>query len=121
VCWPQINDTGLLAPAGACLLIDQYELAMAASYLQQGMNEPAVFELFVRHLPPRRDWLLVAGLGPALSLVEAMRLGAAELEFLRLAGFTGPFLEYLADFRFSGEVAAMPRAPWRSPVSHSCA
>ena len=52
---------------------------MAASYLRQGMNEPAVFELFVRHLPPHRDWLLVSGLGPALSLVEAMRFNEPEL------------------------------------------
>ena len=43
------------------LLIDQYELAMAASYLERGMNQPAVFELFMRELPPGRDWLLVAG------------------------------------------------------------
>lgn len=81
---------------------------MAASYLREGMNEPAVFELFVRHLPPHRDWLLVAGLGPALSLVEAMRFGAGELAYLRALGFAPAFLEYLSGFRFSGEVEAMP-------------
>jgi hypothetical protein len=37
---------------------------MAASYLCREMNEAAVFELFVRHLPAHRDWLLAAGLGP---------------------------------------------------------
>ena len=41
------------------------------------MNEPAVFELFVRHLPPRRRWLLAAGLGPALAMVRAMEFGEA--------------------------------------------
>jgi nicotinate phosphoribosyltransferase len=105
---PEINDCGLLAPAETCLLTDQYELAMAASYLRQGMNEPAVFELFVRHLPAHRDWLVVAGLGPALSLVEAMRFGDRELDFLRSQGFAEAFVEYLGDFRFSGDVDAMP-------------
>ena len=37
---------------------------MAASYHRRDMNEPAVFELFARRLPPHRDWLLAAGLGP---------------------------------------------------------
>lgn len=64
------------------LLVDQYELAMAASYLERGMNEPAVFELFVRHLPPRRHWLLCAGLGPVLALVERLRFGGKELAYL---------------------------------------
>jgi nicotinate phosphoribosyltransferase len=81
---------------------------MAASYLRQGMNQPAVFELFVRHLPPHRDWLLVAGLGPALALVESMRFGAGELAYLRRLGFAPAFLEYLAAFGFSGQVEAMP-------------
>jgi nicotinate phosphoribosyltransferase len=49
------DDLGLLSAAQTSLLIDQYELAMAASYLERGMNEPAIFELFVRELPPGRD------------------------------------------------------------------
>ena len=52
------DDPGLLSAAQASLLIDQYELTMAASYLERGMNEPAIFELFVRELPPGRDWLV---------------------------------------------------------------
>jgi len=105
---PDADDPGLLTPAETSLLTDQYELAMAASYHRRGMNEPAVFELFVRHLPPHRAWLVAAGLGPALSMVEQMRFAAGELEYLRSEGFGEPFLDYLADFRFSGDVDAMP-------------
>ena len=47
------------------------------------MNGPAVFELFVRQLPPHRDWLLAAGIGPALSMVERLRFGDEELRYLR--------------------------------------
>ncbi|HLY51274.1 MAG TPA: hypothetical protein VKR21_18925 [Solirubrobacteraceae bacterium] len=105
---PDPNDPGLLSAAQTSLLTDQYELAMASSYLTRGMNEPAVSELFVRHLPPRRRWLLAAGLGPALALVRAMEFGKEELAYVRSLGFGRAFLEYLARFRFSGDVDAMP-------------
>ena len=105
---PDANDPGLLTPAQTSLLTDQYELAMASSYLGRGMNEPAVFELFVRHLPHRRRWLLAAGLGPALALVREMEFGEGELAYIRSLGFGPGFLEYLARFRFSGDIDAMP-------------
>ena len=104
---PDANDPGLLTPAQTSLLTDQYELAMASSYLGRGMNEPAVFELFVRHLPPRRRWLLTAGLGPAVALVREMEFGEGELEYVRSLGFGSAFLEYLARFRFCGDIDAM--------------
>jgi nicotinate phosphoribosyltransferase len=105
---PRIDDPGLLTPGESALLMDQYELMMAASYFQRDMNGPAVFELFVRHLPPNRDWLLLAGVGPALALVEEMRFGARELEYIESLGLPPAFVEYLADFRFTGDVDAMP-------------
>ncbi|MDP9276665.1 MAG: nicotinate phosphoribosyltransferase [Actinomycetota bacterium] len=105
---PDPNDPGLLDAAEVSLLCDLYELTMAASYHREGLDRPAVFELFVRHLPPHRSWLLAAGIGPTLRLVSEMRFGEAELGYLRELGFEKDFLEYLADFRFSGDVAAMP-------------
>ena len=76
---PDPNDPGLLSPPEVSLLIDQYELAMSASYLSQGKNEPAIFELFVRRLPLNREWLLAAGLGPTLELIRELRFGDREL------------------------------------------
>ena len=105
---PDADDPGLLTPAETSLLTDQYELAMAAGYHRHGMNEPAVFELFVRELPRNRAWLLAAGLGPALSLVARMRFGPGELEYLRSQGFGDAFLDHLARFRFTGDVDALP-------------
>ena len=102
------NDHGLLSAAEVGLLIDHYELTMAASYLRRGMSDAAIFELFVRRLPEQRSWLLVAGLGPALRLVGEMRFGVRELAYLRSLGFGEDFLAYLRDFRFSGDVDAMP-------------
>jgi nicotinate phosphoribosyltransferase len=106
---PDPSDPGLLAPAETSLLIDQYELAMAASYHRRGMNEPAIFELFVRKLPPHRDWMLFAGLGPTLRLVSELRFGERELVYLEsLELFRSEFLDYLGDVRFTGDIDAMP-------------
>ena len=103
------NDPGLLGASEAALLVDLYELTMSASYLARGLNHQAVFELFPRRLPPERDWLLAAGLGPTLELVRELRYGERELAYLRSLGlFEEEFLDYLATFRFSGDVEAMP-------------
>jgi nicotinate phosphoribosyltransferase len=102
------DDPGLLRPAEASLLIDRYELAMAASYLRREMDEPAIFELFVRRLPPNRDWLLVAGLGPTLRLIEELRFGEREQEYVARLGFEDAFVEYVGRFRFSGDIDAIP-------------
>jgi nicotinate phosphoribosyltransferase len=106
---PNPDDPGLLSPPEASLLIDHYELTMSASYLRQGLNQPAIFELFVRRLPPNRQWLLAAGLGPTLELIRKLRFGERELEYLRsLELFADDFLDYLAAFRFRGDLEAMP-------------
>jgi nicotinate phosphoribosyltransferase len=106
---PDPNDPGLLTPPETSLLIDQYELAMAASYHRRGMNDPATFELFARRLPPHRDWLLCAGLGPTLRLVSELRFGEHELGYLESLGlFRSEFLDHLAGFRFSGDIDAIP-------------
>jgi nicotinate phosphoribosyltransferase len=105
---PDPNDHGLLSPPEVALLIDQYELAMAASYHRRGMDEPAVFELFVRRMPPRRDWLLAAGLGPTLRLIGELRFGESELAYLKTLGFRNEFLDHLGGFRFSGDIDAIP-------------
>jgi nicotinate phosphoribosyltransferase len=105
---PDANDPGLLSAAESSLLIDQYEITMARSFHRLGMNEPSVFELFVRRLPPNRDWLLVCGVGPTLRLIEEMRFGPAERDYLATLGCGDEFIDYLEGFRFSGDVEAMP-------------
>jgi nicotinate phosphoribosyltransferase len=105
---PDANDPGLLDATEVSLLSDLYELTMAASYHREGLDRPAVFELFARHLPPHRSWLMAAGIGPALRLLSEMRFGESELGYLGEIGFGQEFLDYLADFRFRGHIAAMP-------------
>lgn len=82
---------------------------MADSYLRHGLNERATFALFVRALPPNRSFLVSAGLDTVLGYLETLRFEADALRYLAsLRLFSDAFLEYLRDFRFTGDVRAMP-------------
>lgn len=95
--------------SASALLTDLYELTMAQAYLQHGMEEPAVFEFFVRRLPPHRQFLIAAGLDQVLDFLAALRVTDEELAWLdRSGGFTPALLHYLRDLRFTGDVDAMP-------------
>jgi nicotinate phosphoribosyltransferase len=91
------------------LLTDLYELNMVQAYLDRGEDKTAVFEFFVRRLPPRRGFLLAAGLEDALDYLETMRFSTEELAWLKSTGrFRDNLLDYLANFRFTGDVHAIP-------------
>jgi nicotinate phosphoribosyltransferase len=91
------------------LLTDLYQLTMLDAYLREGMQETAVFELFVRKLPPQRHFLVMAGLEQALEWLQTLAFDEADLAWLeRQGGFSPQLLAYLRDFRFEGEVHAMP-------------
>jgi nicotinate phosphoribosyltransferase len=94
------------------LLTDLYELTMAAGYLQTRFDGRATFELFVRHLPQRRNYLVAAGLQQALEFLENVHFTPAEIEYLRrhrvFRHVREDFFSYLAKFRFTGSVWAMP-------------
>ncbi len=96
-------------PETSPLLTDLYELNMAQAYLDKGEDGRAVFEFFVRRLPSRRGFLLSAGLEDALEFLETMRYSAADIDWLRSTGrFRDNLLDYLKDFRFTGDVHAIP-------------
>jgi nicotinate phosphoribosyltransferase len=97
------------AGGGPILFADLYELTMLQVYFDRGMRETAVFDLFFRHLPPGRNYLLACGLARALEHLESLRFGDDDLAYLRgLKLFSEPFLESLRAFRFSGDVHAVP-------------
>ncbi len=91
------------------LLTDLYELSMFDAYLDAGMTDTAVFEFFVRKLPPCRNFLVAAGLEQVVRFLERARFGEAELAWLRDSGrFSERTIARLAAFRFRGDVDAMP-------------
>ena len=68
-----------------------------------------MFEFFVRRLPPRRGFLLAAGLEDALDYLETLAFSAAEIDWLKSTGrFRDNLLDYLKAFRFTGDVHAIP-------------
>jgi nicotinate phosphoribosyltransferase len=91
------------------LLTDLYELNMIQAYLDRGEDSEAVFEFFVRRLPPRRGFLLAAGLEDALDYLETLKFSAADIDWLKSTGrFRDNLLDYLKTFRFTGDVHAIP-------------
>jgi nicotinate phosphoribosyltransferase len=90
------------------LLTDLYQLTMLQAYAKERMNETAVFSLFVRRMPERRNYLLACGLDDALSYIETLQFDAGALAYLASLGrFNDTFLEQLGRFRFTGDVYAM--------------
>lgn len=90
------------------LLTDLYQFTMVQGYLAAELTQEAVFELFIRKLPPQRNFLVAAGLEQLLDTIESLRYGEAELEVLARAGFDDTLLDYLRAFRFTGQVHALP-------------
>jgi nicotinate phosphoribosyltransferase len=90
------------------LLTDFYELTMCASYFEEGKNEPATFDLFIRKLPPNRSYFVFAGLEQVLLFLNNIKFGEQELEYLRKCKMKKDFLNYLRTFKFTGEVWSVP-------------
>ena len=91
------------------LLSDQYQLSMLEAYLAEAMTETAVFEFFVRKLPPRRDFLMAVGLEQLVEFLEGMRYTPDELAWLRASGtYSSRFIDGLTGLRFTGDLDAMP-------------
>jgi nicotinate phosphoribosyltransferase len=95
-------------PGSSLLLTDLYQLNMLQAYRDAGMTATAVFEFFVRKLPPARGFLVAAGLEQVLEFLESARFTAAEIAWLERSGrFGADLLDDLARWRFTGDVDAM--------------
>ena len=94
------------------LMTDLYELTMAAAYVQNHFEARATFELFVRHLPRHRNYLVAAGLDRALDFLENVHFTEDEIAYLKslplFRKVEPQFFDYLRRFRFTGEVWALP-------------
>lgn len=91
------------------LLLDLYELTMAAGYFKHKVRAHVTFDLFVRRLPKHRSFLVAAGLENALKFLEKFSFSSSDIDFLKQKGiFKDDFLHYLAALRFTGDVYALP-------------
>ncbi|MEU1159801.1 nicotinate phosphoribosyltransferase [Streptomyces sp. NPDC090075] len=101
------------------LFTDQYELTMLQAALKAGTAERrSVFEVFTRRLPEGRRYGVVAGTGRVLDAVENFRFDDDVLGFLAERSIVdGPTLEWLAGYRFSGDVWGYPEGEVYFPGS----
>jgi len=98
-------------------MTDHYELTMLQAALRDGTaDRTCSFEAFTRRLPDGRRYGVVAGIGRLVDAIADFRFGEAELE--RLQGvLDAPTLEYLADYRFDGDIDAYPEGELFFPGS----
>jgi nicotinate phosphoribosyltransferase len=95
--------------ANQALFTDLYQLTMAQAYWREEMRGEAVFTLFSRRLPDERNYLLACGLEDALRFLETIRFSDDAIAHLAtLPHFSDGFLTWLREFRFSGDVYAVP-------------
>jgi nicotinate phosphoribosyltransferase len=101
-----VVDTGLTPPPAPALFTDRYELTMIAAALADGTaDRDCVFELFARRLPHGRRFGVLAGTGRFLEALPHFRFDDDVLDALREQGLTDErLLDFLAGFRFSGDV-----------------
>ena len=90
------------------LLADYYELTMAQGYYKEKRDPPAVFDMFFRRQPFGGGFSIFAGLEDLLTRLENLRFRKEDIAYLRgLKTFEEGFLDFLKDYRFSGDIYAM--------------
>lgn len=92
------------------LLTDFYELTMMQGYFKEkDANETVIFDAFYRSNPGGGGYAICAGLEQVIEYVQNLHFDKEDLDYLRTTGlFDESFLEYLKEFRFTGDIYAIP-------------
>ena len=92
------------------MLCDFYELTMANGYFESGYADRITyFDAFFRSVPDKGGFAITAGLEQLIDYIEDLHFTAEDIEYLRSRElFSEKFLEYLRDFRFTGDIWAIP-------------
>lgn len=91
------------------LITDFYEFTMSNGYILKNMNDIAYFDIFFREVPDNGGYAIVAGLEQVIEFIENLKFDEEDIEYLRSRNiFSEKFLDYLKDFKFSGDIWAIP-------------
>ena len=92
------------------MLCDFYELTMGNGYWESGMRDRVTyFDVFYREVPDNGGFAIAAGLEQIVDYIQKLRFDAEDIAYLRSRGlFSESFLQYLEEFRFTGDVWAVP-------------
>ncbi len=89
----------------SALFTDFYELTMAQGYWRENMNEEVVFDMFFRRQPFNGGFSVFAGIETLLDIITEFRFSESDIAYLKEQGiFDQGFLDYLKDFRFTGDL-----------------
>ncbi len=92
------------------MLCDFYELTMGNGYFQHGFRDRITyFDVFFRRVPDDGGFAIAAGLEQMIDYIENLHFSDEDIEYLRGRGiFSEEFLAYLRNFRFTGDIWAVP-------------
>lgn len=92
------------------LLCDFYEFTMSNGYFKTGMHEKITyFDVFYRKTPDGGGFAIAVGLEQVVKYIQQLKFTESDIEFLREKNiFDEEFLKYLADFKFTGDIYAVP-------------
>ena len=96
--------------ANLSMLCDFYELTMGNGYFVQGMQDRITyFDIFFRSVPDNGGYAIAAGLEQAIEYIQQLHFDEDDIAYLRSRNmFDEGFLDYLRDFRFTGDIWAVP-------------
>ncbi|MCZ7403207.1 MAG: nicotinate phosphoribosyltransferase [Candidatus Methanoperedens sp.] len=97
------------------LRTDLYQLTMMQAYWKSGHNPEATFDYFVRKIPSG-SYLVTAGLNYLLDYIENLRFEDDDIKYLESQGFDNEFLLFLREFKFTGDIFAMPEGSIAFPI-----
>ena len=97
-------------PRNIPLLCDFYEYTMCNGYVDNGLSDRIVyFDIFFRRTPDKGGFAIFAGLEQFIEYVKDLRFSDSDVEYLRSKGIFGEdFLQFMKDFRFTGDIWAIP-------------
>ena len=92
------------------MLCDFYELTMAGGYFSNGFyKKHTYFDIFFRSIPDEGGFAIAAGLEQAIAYIEQLHFNDEDIAYLRSKKiFHEDFLQYLKNFRFTGDIYAVP-------------
>ena len=91
------------------LVTDAYEFNMGNGYLlTKKKDEVGVFDLFFRRVPNNGGYAIMAGIDKVIEYVNNLKFDERELDYFRRQGYSKEFIDYLANFKFSGDIYAIP-------------
>src|SRR5690625_1497166 len=92
------------------MLSDFYEFTMTNAYFNNGMKDTvAVFDAYYRRNPDEAGFSIFAGLNDIIEYVKNLSFSEEDIEYFREnADFSEGFLDYLRDFKFTGDIWAFP-------------